>query len=86
MKQRNISTSPSAKILGATPEARLLVTRSKRQLEEAKRRQAEELEEARRRAEEEERLHKAESDRVKLLLENRSENEFSAPQSLFWGS
>jgi hypothetical protein len=35
------------------------------------RRQAEELEEARRRAEEEERLHKAESERLKLLLEKR---------------
>jgi hypothetical protein len=62
-------TSPAAKILGATPEARLLVTRSRKQLEEAKRRQAEELEEARRRAQQEERLHKAESERVKLLLE-----------------
>ena len=61
--------SPAAKILGATPEARLIVTRSRKQLEEAKRRQAEELEEARRRAQEEERLHKAESERVKLLLE-----------------
>jgi hypothetical protein len=64
-------TSPAAKILGATPEARLLVTRSRKQLEEAKRRQAEELEEARRRAQEEERLHKAERERVKLLLEKR---------------
>jgi hypothetical protein len=64
-------TSPAAKILGATPEARLLVTRSRKQLEEAKRRQAEELEEARRRAREEERLHKVESERVKLLLEKR---------------
>jgi hypothetical protein len=64
-------TSPAAKILGATPEARLLVTRSRKQLEEAKRRQAEELEEARRRAQEEERLHRAESERVKLLLEKR---------------
>ena len=42
--------SPAAKILGATPEARLLVTRSRKQLDEAKRRQAEELEEARQRA------------------------------------
>jgi hypothetical protein len=64
-------TSPTAKILGATPEARLLVTRSRKQLEEAKKRQAEELEEARRRAQEEERLRKAESERVKLLLEKR---------------
>ena len=63
--------SPTAKILGATPEARLLVTRSRKQLEEAKRRHAEELEEARQRAREEERLHKAESERVKLLLEKR---------------
>ena len=63
--------SPEAKILGATPEARLLVTRSRKQVEEAKRRQAEELEEARQRAREQERLHKAESERVKLLLEKR---------------
>jgi hypothetical protein len=63
--------SPEAKILGATPEARLLVTRSRKQLEETKRRQAEELEEARRRAEEQEKLRKVESERVKLLLEKR---------------
>jgi conflict system STAND superfamily ATPase len=63
--------SPAVKILGATPQARQLVTRSRKQLEEAKRRQAEELEEARQRAQEEERLHKAESERVKLLLEKR---------------
>jgi hypothetical protein len=63
--------SPEAKILGATPEARLLVTRSRKQLNEAKRRQKEELEEAQRRAQEQERLHKAESERVKLLLEKR---------------
>jgi hypothetical protein len=63
--------SPEAKILGATPEARLLVTRSRKQVEEAKRRQAEELEEARQRAEEQEQLRKAESERVKLLLEKR---------------
>src|SRR4029077_10642500 len=63
--------SPAAKILGATPELRLLVTRSRKQVEEAKRRQAEELEEARQRAEEQERLHKAESERVNLLLEKR---------------
>jgi hypothetical protein len=63
--------SPEAKILGATPEARLLVTRSRKQVEETKRRQAEELEEARQRAEEQEKLRKAESERVKLLLEKR---------------
>jgi hypothetical protein len=63
--------SPAAKILGATPEARLLVTRSRKQLDEAKRRKDEELEEARQRAREQERLHKAESERVKLLLEKR---------------
>lgn len=71
--------SPVAKILGATQEARQLVKRSRKQVEDAKRRQAEELEEARQRAEEEERLHKAESERVKLLLENRKrERIFSA--------
>jgi Novel STAND NTPase 1 len=64
-------SSPEAKILGATPEARLLVTRSRKQVEEAKRRHAEELEEARQRAEEQEQLRKAESERVKLLLEKR---------------
>jgi hypothetical protein len=63
--------SPVAKILGATPGAQLLVKRSRKQLEEAKMRQAEELDEARRRAKEEERLHKAESERLKLLLEKR---------------
>ena len=63
--------SPEAKILGATAEARLLVTRSRKQVEEAKRRHAEELEEARQRAEEQEQLRKAESERVKLLLEKR---------------
>ena len=63
--------SPEAKILGASPEARQLVKRSRKQLEEAKRRQAEELEEARQRAEEQEQLRKAESERVKLLLEKR---------------
>lgn len=71
--------SPEAMILGATPEARLLVTRSRKQLEETKRRQAEELEEARRRAEEQEKLRKVESERVKLLLEKRRrERLFSA--------
>jgi hypothetical protein len=63
--------SPVAKILGATAEARQLVRRSRKELDGAKRRQAEELEEARQRAEEEERLHKAESERLKLLLEKR---------------
>jgi hypothetical protein len=63
--------SPAAKILGVTPEACQLVKRSRKELEDAKRRQAEQLEEARRRAEEQERLHKAESERVKLLLEKR---------------
>jgi hypothetical protein len=63
--------SPVAKILGASQEARQLVKRSRKELDEAKRRQAEELEEARQRAEEEERLHKAESERVKLLLQKR---------------
>ena len=46
--------SPAAKILGASQEARQLVKRSRKQLEEAKRRQAEELEEARQRAREQE--------------------------------
>jgi hypothetical protein len=63
--------SPEAKILGATPEARQLIKRSRKQLDEAKKRQAEELEEARQRAEEQERLRMAESERVKLLLEKR---------------
>jgi hypothetical protein len=63
--------SPAAKILGASPDARQLVKRSRKELDEAKKRQAEELEEARQRAQEEERLHKAESERVKLLLEKR---------------
>ena len=71
--------SPEAKILGATQEARLLVTRSRKQVEETKRRQAEELEEARQRAEEQEKLRKAESERVTLLLEKRKrERIFSA--------
>ncbi|HEY4272176.1 MAG TPA: hypothetical protein VGM65_09240 [Candidatus Udaeobacter sp.] len=63
--------SPAAKILGASPDARQLVRRSRNELEETKRRRAEELEEARQRAEEQERLRKAESERVKLLLEKR---------------
>ena len=53
--------SPAAKILGASPEARQLVKRSRKELDETKRRQAEELEEARRRAEEQEQLRKAET-------------------------
>jgi hypothetical protein len=57
-------SSPAAKILGATPEAHLLVKRSRKQVEDVKKRQVEELEEARRRAQEEERLHKAESERA----------------------
>lgn len=56
--------SPEAKILGASPEARQLVRRSRNELEEIKRRQAEELEEAIRRAEEQERLHEAEAKRA----------------------
>ena len=86
-------TSPSAKILGATSRGTSACYAQQNGLEEAKRRQAEELEEARQRAEEEERLHKAESrtrGREACLAgsEHRSseENEFSAPQSLFWGS
>jgi len=60
--------SPTAKILGASPEARQLVRRSRHQLDETKRRQAEELQEARRRAQEQEQLRRAESVRVKLLF------------------
>jgi hypothetical protein len=56
--------SPEAKILGASPEARQLVRRSRNKLEEAKRRQAEELEEARRRAQQQEQV-------VKLLRRQR---------------
>jgi hypothetical protein len=63
--------SPAAAILGASSEARQLVKRSRRALDEEKKRQAEELEEARQRAEEQEKLRKAESERVKLLLEKR---------------
>src|SRR6478735_2522370 len=63
--------SPTRKILGASQEACQLVARSRKHIEEAKRRQKEELEEARQRAQEQERLHKAESERVKLLLEKR---------------
>jgi len=50
--------SLEVKILGATPQARLLVERSRQQLGQAKKRQAEELHEVSRRAQEEERLHK----------------------------
>jgi hypothetical protein len=60
--------SPEAKILGASPEARQLVKRSRKELDEAKKRQAEELEEAKRRAREQEQLRRSESVRVKLLL------------------
>ena len=60
--------SPAANILGASPEARQLVKRSRKELEETKRRQAEELEEALQRAQQQERLRRAESVRVKLLL------------------
>jgi conflict system STAND superfamily ATPase len=63
--------SPAAQILGASPEARQLVKRSRKTLDEVKKRQAEELEEARQRAEEQEKLRKAESERVTLLLEKR---------------
>jgi hypothetical protein len=56
--------SPEAKILGASPEARQLVRRSRNKLEETKRRQVEELEEARRRAQQQEQV-------VKLLRRQR---------------
>jgi predicted house-cleaning noncanonical NTP pyrophosphatase (MazG superfamily) len=56
--------SPEAKILGASPEARQLVRRSRNKLEETKRRQAEELEEARQRAQQQEQV-------VKLLRRQR---------------
>ncbi len=64
--------SPAAKILGATPEARQLVKRSRKELEEAKKRQAEELEEAQRRAEEQEQLRRAETEKVTLLRRQRN--------------
>jgi hypothetical protein len=64
--------SPAAKILGASPEARQLVRRSRNQLEETKKRQAEELEEARRRAEEQEQLRRAETEKVMLLRRQRN--------------
>jgi hypothetical protein len=56
--------SPEAKILGASPEARQLVKRSRKEVEETKRRQAEELEEARQRAQQQEQV-------VKLLRRQR---------------
>jgi hypothetical protein len=56
--------SPTANILGASPEARQLVKRSRRELDEAKRRQAEELEEALERARDQEQLHEAEAKRA----------------------
>ena len=64
--------SPAAKILGASPEARQLVKRSRKALDEVKKRQAEELEEARRRAEEQEQLRRAESEKVTLLRRQRN--------------
>ena len=48
--------SPAAKVLGASPEARQLVRRSRNHLDETKRRQAEELEEARQRAQQQEQV------------------------------
>jgi hypothetical protein len=48
--------SPAATVLGATPEARQLVRRSRAILEDTKRRQAEELEEARQRAQQQEQV------------------------------
>jgi len=64
--------SPAAKVLGASPEARQLVRRSRNRLDETKRRQAEELEEARRRAEEQEQLRRAETEKVSLLRRQRN--------------
>ncbi len=64
--------SAAAEILGASPEARQLVKRSRKALDQAKKRQAEELEEARRRAEEQEQLRKAESEKVTLLRRQRN--------------
>ena len=58
-------SSPAAKVLGASPEVRQLVRRSRNQVEEAKRRQAAELEEARQRAQQQERV-------VKLLRRQRN--------------
>jgi len=64
--------SPEAKILGASPEARQLVKRSRKALDEVKKRDAEELEEARRRAEEQEQLRRAETEKVTLLRRQRN--------------
>ncbi len=64
--------SPAAKVLGASPEARQLVKRSRKALDEEKKRQAEELEEARRRAEEQEQLRRAETEKVTLLRRQRN--------------
>jgi hypothetical protein len=64
--------SPAAKVLGASPEARQLVKRSRKALDEVKKRQAEELEEARRRAEEQELLRRAETEKVTLLRRQRN--------------
>ena len=64
--------SPAAKVLGASPEARQLVKRSRKALDEVKKRQAEELEEARRRAEEQEQLRRAETEKVILLRRQRN--------------
>ncbi len=64
--------SPVAKVLGASPEARQLVKRSRKALDEEKKRQAEELEEARRRAEEQEQLRRAETEKVTLLRRQRN--------------
>ena len=64
--------SPVAKVLGASPEARQLVKRSRKALDEDKKRQAEELEEARRRAEEQEQLRRAETEKVTLLRRQRN--------------
>jgi len=64
--------SPAAKILGASPEARQLVKRSRKALDEVKKRQAEELEEAQRRAEEQEQLRRAETEKVTLLRRQRN--------------
>ena len=64
--------SPEAKILGASPEARQLVKRSRKALDEVKKRQAEELEEAQRRAEEQEQLRRAETEKVTLLRRQRN--------------
>lgn len=64
--------SPTAKVLGASPEARQLVKRSRKALDEEKKRQAEELEEARRRAEEQEQLRRAETEKVTLLRRQRN--------------